>query len=67
MPSSHSVQNLFSSLFLCRNTTVKCRIIILLVVLCGRETWSAILTEKKNKLTVIERRELRKKLRFKLK
>jgi hypothetical protein len=48
IPSSHSVENLFSSLLLCPDKTTEKMSITILLVLCMRETWSAILTEKIN-------------------
>ena len=55
----HSVQNLLSSRLLSKNLKIKIyRIIILLVVLYGCETWSLTLWEER-KLRVFENRVLR--------
>ena len=55
----HSVQNLFSSSLLLKNTKIKIyRTIILLVVWFGCETWSLILREER-RLRVFENRVLR--------
>jgi hypothetical protein len=56
----HSVQNLLSSRLLSINLKVRIyRIIILLVVLCGCETWSLTLKEER-RLRVFENRVLRR-------
>jgi hypothetical protein len=56
----HSVQNLLSSHLMFNNLKIKMyRIIILPVVLCGRETWSLTLREE-HKLRVYDNRLLRR-------
>ena len=56
----HSVQNLFSSSLLSKNLKIKIyRIIILPVVLDGRETWSLTLRDE-HRLRVSEKRLLRR-------
>ena len=58
--SYHSVQSLLSSSFLTKNIKIKIyRTIILLVVLCGCETWSVTVREER-RLRVFENWVLRK-------
>ena len=58
--SYHSVQNLLSSSLQSKNLKIKVhRTIILLVVLCGCETWSLTLREER-RLRVCENRLLRR-------
>jgi hypothetical protein len=60
-----SVQTLVSSRLLCKDLKIKIyRIIILPVVLCGCESWSLTLREKR-RLKVFEKRVLRRLLGLK--
>jgi hypothetical protein len=56
----HSVQNLLSSRLLSKNITIRVyRTILLLLILCWRETWSLTLKEE-HRLTMFENRVLRR-------